>query len=278
MPRRTGRKKIVKRRPMRRRGGKRKKFVHRVRTSRTGMPDKYFVNLKFSQTLQMEAGSTPGSYGAAVFRGNSPRNPFFGAGDYFASEYTRFSAIYRYCKVVASSFKVQGLNYNQQPVQLILVPAIFSKMGSPDELISLRYAKQNRFTGYSSGGAGPLNSSISSSMWTSKIYGIPNLKYDMSHRFSIDNNPDIEEGITDPTAVSTPPNTWYWHLRASKPSSTVTGSVNYICRVTIWYKCVFYGKLNVNAVLNEDEEPEELGATGDFPLNLGEIQTNFFTE
>lgn len=257
MPRRRV---VQKRRPIRRfkrrmnrkRGGRKK-----IYSKKTGFPDKYFVTLKFGQNVQFQATgiSSDTNYVHALFSGNDPSNPFIGVGDNLPLEYSRFRTIYRFCKVVASGIKINFLNYNAAAFQAIIYPSHDITKIPPDASSTQRYSRNSKFTGVPSQGAGPLTCVLSNSMWTSKIYGIPNLKYDSSHLFSVDNTPG-ESNIFRNIA---PPNLWYWHLLLHRPHSSITGQINCVGRVELWYKCVFYGKHQVTIDIAENtDEDEEL--------------------
>lgn len=253
------------RRSKRRLARRQRRFTRRkgysIKTPKVGLPDRYFVTLKYSQTLQLQV-TGGGGFGYAQFRGNSVHSPFVGVGDNAPVDAFHFREIYRYCKVVASTFRYQAVNYNGDTIQLILFPSTGDPLlVNPDVAAAQRYSRQSRFTGNITGPNAPANVMISSTMRTSKIFGIPSLKYDVNQDFSNDFSPSE----ANPPRGTVPNKEWLWRLIAARPHTSATGSLNVLGRVDIWYKCVFYGRYPRD-VFSEIEDPG-----GDTGPNLDEL-------
>lgn len=219
----------------------------KVNNVTTGIPDRTFLKMKYSEVILVDA-SALGQYN--VFRGNSIHDPNYFIGGGSATSIAEWSLFYERYRVHASKMKVEVLNINttaqNSTVLVALVPSNEPNLSSipVEDVNTLPYCK---YTTISAASGGPMPAKLTAFMSTKKMYGLNNI-----------NDEDYAS-----TIASTPYKQWYWDLSyANLAGSGASNTVTLRVLVTITYYVELYKRTSKLTVVNNVVENGET-ETGD---------------
>ncbi len=211
-----------------------------------GCPDSVRLILRYG--MMTTASTTLGNLYSYQFRGNSVFDPDYTGGGAQPNYYDNWSQMYNSYVVLSSKIKIEVLNLTAtNPVLVGVYPAYNTALAaSISDLVGMRYAQAKSIMG--TGNA--VKATLTSSMSTAQIFGIPELAVTADDLYS-------SVVTTNPASAQQ----WYWTILAQDESGTTT--LNLQLRVVLEYDVKFFDPAVVN--LSATRRPEVL------PLSSGAL-------
>lgn len=205
-----------------------------LRTIGWGLPDRFLVNLRFTDVISFtQAG---GAYSEVFYRAIGPYDPRVAAGGDYPAYYSQISALYQYQQVLKSKIHVEfmpeGNNLLAIAAEGVLYPtSAAGGVTAMNDAIDKRNSRHCSISIYSTGGKG--GNRLSHVM-------IPNKELGMTRR-------QYRDDDTTRSAVGAlPTKILYWALGTQSNDGATTLTVQ--ARITIKYTIEFQGLVPIDTV------------------------------